>query len=727
MAAHRRDLVAAGVILVLDNRDSYTFNLVQLLRERTDREVRVVSADDGETALELLASGEVAGVVISPGPGHPDDPDYFAASGALIDAVLERGGLAGSGGSECDALPMLGVCLGHQGLARRFGYEVVAAPRPRHGWLSPIQHTDTGIFAGMPQGATVTRYHSLAIEPGKNPDPRLHVTARSEDGVIQGFEIEGAPWYGVQFHPESVACEHGALVLERFLDAVEQRSGSTLHVATARWELDDFGLSARQASRAVYRGVLERGHGSFWLDSALPDADQARWSMLGDASGRGRIERVELSDIADMAVLPASADPMVRLQEGLRAIRHTVGAEDLPFRGGAVGWFGYELGMRLLGVEVPQPPVGSDPEAGPKAPAEQPAPPASWWVWPERFVVVDHRDRVLTVCVASTDPAQAQEELGEYQRRVLDVLGTEPGPQLPHTPGTEPETDPGTAPLIPGAWRDDRPEYLDKIRRCQDALVAGESYELCLTNTFTADVQASAGIDPADLFEDLIEHHPTPYAGLIEADAELAVVSASPERLLRGRNAVYSTKPIKGTAPRGDTPDEDAAQMEFLRTDPKTFAENLMIVDLLRNDLGRVSVPGSVEVTELMAVETYASVHQLVSTIEAVAEPGVDAVDVVRALFPGGSMTGAPKVRSVQILHELEAAARGVYSGALGFFSADGAVELSIVIRTAVRSGGRWTIGAGGAIVLDSDPETEADEVDLKASALRRAMHRVAG
>lgn len=719
--------MAAGVILVLDNRDSYTFNLVQLLRERTDREVRVVSADDGDTALALLAVGEVAGVVISPGPGHPDDPEDFAASGAVIDAVLAGAGRgdspgAGAGPASASALPLLGVCLGHQGLARRFGYEVVPAPQPRHGWLSPIQHTGTGLFAGVPQGATVTRYHSLAVEPGEHPDARLHVSARSEDGVIQGFEIEGAPWFGVQFHPESVACEHGATVLERFLEVVEQRAGSTLHVATARWDLDEVELTPREAARILYRGVIERGNGSFWLDSALPDADEARWSVLGDASGHGRIVREDVTDTADAA--RADTDPLTRMQEDLAAIRHTVGAEDLPFRGGAVGWFGYELGMRLLGMDPPQEQTRQDRDhlgVGGQ-------PPSSWWVWPERFVVVDHRDRQLTVCVASTDPARAQEELGDYQRRVRQALRSASTPET-SPPGSLPSALAG--PLIPGAWRDDRASYLEKIRRCQQALIEGESYELCLTNTFTADEDASARIDPVVLFEDLIEHHPTPYAALIEADAALAVVSASPERLLRGRHAVYSTKPIKGTAPRGDTPEDDAAQAEFLRSDPKTFAENLMIVDLLRNDLGRVSVPGSVEVTELMAVETYASVHQLVSTIEAVAEPGVDSVEVVRALFPGGSMTGAPKLRSVQILGELEAAPRGVYSGALGFFSADGAVELSIVIRTAVRTGtetrARWTIGAGGAIVLDSDPETEADEVELKASALRRAMQRVAG
>ena len=204
---------------------------------------------------------------------------------------------------------------------------------------------------------------------------------------------------------------------------------------------------------------------------------------------------------------------------------------------------------------------------------------------------------------------------------------------------------------------------------------------------------------------------------------ELAGVSSSPERFLSvDRERQVQARPIKGTTSRGGDPVQDEAQRNWLLNDEKTFAEHLMIVDLLRNDLGRVCEVDSVRVPQFMIVEPYATVHQLISTITGVLERARTPVECVRACFPGGSMTGAPKLRTMGIIDEIEREARGVYSGAIGYFGLDGSVDLSIVIRTVVMRPGETTIGAGGAIVIQSDAEEEFDEILLKARAPMSAI-----
>ncbi|GAA2175057.1 hypothetical protein GCM10009846_23400 [Agrococcus versicolor] len=340
--------------------------------------------------------------------------------------------------------------------------------------------------------------------------------------------------------------------------------------------------------------------------------------------------------------------------------------------GGAwVGWLGYEAGARLLGVDAP---TGRHPDAA--------------WL------------RLSTWLVVDDDARRAQLQSRHATPEPLPV----------------PETPPwfGDAPRASVRWRDDPEAYLAAIAACQARIRDGDSYLLCLTT-----MVVTGPIDPLATYLRLRATTRAHHGGLLRVDGT-TLASASPERFLRVEGGRVRTSPIKGTRRRGSGAD-DAALAEELRTSEKERAENVMIVDLCRNDLQRVCEPGSVAVTSLLAVETYPTVHQLVSTIEGTLREGVAPVDVVRATFPAGSMTGAPKRRTVELLQGLETGPRGVYAGCFGVVTAD-ACDLAMVIRSIVADEDGATIGVGGGITALSVPEEELDEVALKAEALVRAL-----
>jgi para-aminobenzoate synthetase/4-amino-4-deoxychorismate lyase len=281
---------------------------------------------------------------------------------------------------------------------------------------------------------------------------------------------------------------------------------------------------------------------------------------------------------------------------------------------------------------------------------------------------------------------------------------------------------PPDQPVVPTAtWAASmtRPSYDAAIGRIHQHIAAGETYQV----NFTLRLRARVDGDARGLYRDLCFAQRGAYAGYLDT-GRFRVLSASPELFFQIDGWHIATKPMKGTAPRGRWRAEDEEIKRRLEGSVKDRAENAMIVDLLRNDLGIVCEVGSVAVPELMIVEDYATVHQLISTIEGTLAADRSAAECARACFPGGSMTGAPKQRTMEIIDDIEAEARGVYSGAIGYFGLDGVMDLSIVIRTIVLREGRTTIGAGGAIVMQSDPEDEFDEILLKARAPMAAIAR---
>lgn len=289
---------------------------------------------------------------------------------------------------------------------------------------------------------------------------------------------------------------------------------------------------------------------------------------------------------------------------------------------------------------------------------------------------------------------------------------------IEHEPAPGPVTLPGGAPR-PGPVPEDYRAAFEEVQR---QLHLGNSYEVNLTYR----EQIDSSVDPVDAYLRLRELNPAPYAGYLQHGG-VALLSSSPERYATvDRHGWIETKPIKGTTPRGATPEQDAELAHRLATDPKFRAENLMIVDLLRNDLSMVCDPGTVSVPVLMEVESYPSVHQLVSTVRGRLRDGVGTIEALRALFPAGSMTGAPKLRTMQVIEAVESSPRGVYSGAFGWISGDGRADLGVVIRSLVaqRAGSshRYTLGTGGGITVRSDVHEEYAETRWKAERLRRAL-----
>jgi para-aminobenzoate synthetase len=447
-------------------------------------------------------------------------------------------------------------------------------------------------------------------------------------------------------------------------------------VAPLRWTVREVGLALDGES--VFRSLFADLPAAFWLDSSLIGSGLGRVSVLGTSAGPDA-----------EVVVRRQTDVFTELQTRLAGRRGDVPAvlADV-FCGGYVGYFGYELKAFTGGDTV-----------------HQSATPDAVWIWANRFVLVDHRrDRTLLVAVhEEADRADAEAWLD----RAASVSPVRRGP--------------ATRPAIAGLdleahLEQSRATYLAGIERCHEALEAGRTYEVCLTNR----VRLPPEPDPLGFYRWQRVRNPAPYAAFLRC-GDLAVASSSPERFLSvDARGWAECRPIKGTAPRLADPYADRQVAARLATDEKTRAENLMIVDLIRNDLGRVSEPGTVQVPQLMAVETYRTVHQLVTTVRGRLRSGLTALDAVRACFPPGSMTGAPKISTMRLIDQLEDSARGIYSGALGWLAVDGRADLSVVIRTAVMTPAGTVVGAGGAIVLDSDPVAEYDEMLLKATATVR-------
>jgi para-aminobenzoate synthetase component 1 len=422
----------------------------------------------------------------------------------------------------------------------------------------------------------------------------------------------------------------------------------------------------------AYSTLFRDTDDSFWLDGS--DGSGRSWMGAGARLRPGAPGGAALLDAARVAL---ATRPIPLAERGI------------PL--GVVGWLAYELGEWTV--------------PAPSAEPHDRGRPAGELLMVDRLLEFDPASRTAALIAVGE---RWTGELAAWRSEVVVRLA-EPLRGL---------RAPGTAVTKTARWRDGDAEYLAKVEACKAAIARGDAYQLCLTTS----AEVPTGDHPLDVYLRLRDTSPTHHGGLLRIGGT-ALLSSSPEQFLAvGADGTVSTSPIKGTRPRGAGPDDDDRLRAELAASEKEQAENLMIVDLMRNDLARVCELGSVEVTRLLAVESYPQVHQLVSTVRGRLAPGSTALDAVAACFPAGSMTGAPKRSAMTILAGLEGAPRGVYSGVFGYLGFDGTADLAMVIRSIVMEGGTATVGAGGGITALSVPAEELAEVKLKAAALLGAL-----
>ncbi|KAJ5174509.1 para-aminobenzoate synthase (PABA) [Penicillium canariense] len=788
-------------ILFIDAYDSFSNNIISLVERSLEVTVTKLTID---SQLPSNLHESYAGIIIGPGPGSP----YKPADVGCIQHVWSL--------PEDQMLPVLGICLGFQSLVVHFGGAVERLPYPRHGIETDVQCCNDPLFVGIPKLRSV-QYHSLhgvvghtfegeglwdshetcpelvplawdidhtfSRAPPTPEDPRIALGRLNPTHILMSVKHQTKPFYGVQFHPESVCSSPEArqVICNWWQIAKEwnsHRQVSQPYGASEPSSVLSKTLNMESLNLAVIRDALKPSGDEL----VVLDSEMAQNSPLGNYSILGLVypETLRLSYSA--------GDKQVRLQQGeelttqildgddrhvftflkafMESHKRLYGNEKSPFWGGLMGYISYEACLETLGIKA---------QSHPERPDVQ-------FAFVERSIVIDHTARQLHIqSIKPDDHEWVNESATILDRLARPELFSEPKVSDDYAENgstrsnsssslskedslessdTSYSSSPPSADLegnkqvtrtvftIP-----DEAAYTRKIRECKTEIQHGNSYELCLTDQTKIDI--STPMPPWARYLRLRRVNPAPFGAFIRL-GPITVLSSSPERFLswtrpNKEDAVTCQfRPIKGTVkkrhenPDGSTHFVDLATAKEILASPKERAESLMIVDLIRHDLTGVENSSDVRTTSLMQVEEYESVYQLVTVIEGTMRPTCAAhdpkyqplgmgIEVLAASLPPGSMTGAPKKRSCQLLRGIEEGKpRSIYSGVLGYMDVRGGGDFSVVIRTAFRwddetteTDETWRIGAGGAITDMSQELAEWDEMHTKVDAVLRSFKLV--
>ena len=749
-------------ILLIDHYDSYTYNILQLITNCNDNIVPWVVHNNKlqlTDVLHLIQSHHINCIVLGPGPGNVSDISTLGVTSDIINSITN--------------IPIFGICLGLQAVVYSRGGKVIhSISGPKHGELSSITHSKTSLlYYNIPNTFNVIRYNSLTADYNTLPSTLSVIAVCNDDNTIQAVQDNtGLPIYAVQYHPESICSEYGQQLMSNFVGIAKQNlinnkivqqqcnqdclskynTANTFipllqapcqHISSVSKTLRlhhkriEHNVDTDQVYTYLYSDKQSH-HTSYWLDSSKLDGTrQTRFSYIGDINGHNSFTLTyqlhnHMASIVqhNKCIKQWHTDDIFNDVQSLIDQHKHVLPDDikLPFdyQCGFAGYISYEMHQTTLPHSHIHQQAHKQHEPAERVHAVHNDYPDALFIFSDRLLVHDN-DELCWYALTLID-SQLHTSNDDWLHTIDHMFNKAQQYIYPlHNNVHQPIN-------IHCDWRFNSTQYKQLIQNCLQQLIDGNSYELCLTNHITN----KCNIDPLQLYINLRTINPAPYASYFNIDLsslpnstlnQLSICSSSPERFVQvtgsGEELLCECKPIKGTISRGITVESDKSNIQHLQSSAKDYSENLMIVDLIRNDLLHICHHNTVHVHKLMHIETFATVHQLVSTIRGKLFSNKTSLDCVRSLFPPGSMTGAPKISSVDILAQLEQDKRGIYSGCIGYWSLNSTCDTSVVIRTIILTDGcNISIGVGGAITHQSIIDDEYNETVLKAEAQLRAL-----